>query len=430
VRQEPTTRAKRKRALFSGAFRERLRNAWVEMRENLGRSTLQSLGVVLGVASVLGGFSISDSMRRRSNERYVRLGGLDKLNVQPLAPVQDGTPPTALQTANLGLRQHDADEGGGLDTKALNGIAVQKFARARVRSTFADRERDIRGIAGDYLVTEGYQIAEGRNFTSDDIDRAAPVAILGSEAVQSFFPDGNALGRVLRIGETPVRVVGVLKERVFYFRDEGRNVFRWRNRIIAVPTTLITRRFEGDQYRRLDRVTFRIRDMDAMAMFSKELSALLKANHRQQEDFRLDDVRARVRRQRAQSEGYDIIFMLSGILSLVGGGMVNVNVQMATLKERIREVGVKMAIGASGREVFKEFMTEALVLTVFGGTVGLLLGVGFSALITAILGVPLYMDPTSFVYAFLLAAAFGFLFALYPAFKASRLAPMEALRYE
>jgi ABC-type antimicrobial peptide transport system permease subunit len=103
---------------------------------------------------------------------------------------------------------------------------------------------------------------------------------------------------------------------------------------------------------------------------------------------------------------------------------------MASLKERIREVGVKMAIGASGREVFKEFMTEALLLTSFGALGGLALGIGFSKLITTILGVPLYMDPKSFVWAFVLAAVFGFLFALYPAFKASRQSPMEALRYE
>jgi ABC-type antimicrobial peptide transport system permease subunit len=159
-------------------------------------------------------------------------------------------------------------------------------------------------------------------------------------------------------------------------------------------------------------------------------TAMLKANHRQEEDFRLDDVRARVRKQQNQSDGYDIIFMLSGVLSLLGGGIVNVNVQMASLKERIREVGVKMAIGASGREVFKEFMTEALLLTSFGAVGGLALGIGFSKLITTILGVPLYMDPKSFLWAFVLAAVFGFLFALYPAFKASRQSPMEALRYE
>ena len=414
---------------MTGAFRERLRNAWTEMRENLARSSLQSLGVILGVASVLGGFSISDSMRRRSLDLYVRLGGLDKLNVQPLARVEEGSP-TALQTANLGLREEDAGDGQSLNPLGINGIGVQKFARARVRSAFADRERDIRGIGGDFLATEGYDLAEGRNFSREDVDRAAPVAILGTEAVQSFFPDGNALGQTIRIGDTPVRVVGVLKERVFYFRNAGRNVFRRRNRIIAVPTTLVTRRFEGDQYRRLDRVTFRVREMNAMEAFSKEIAAMLKANHRQQEDFRLDDVRARVRKQQTQSDGYDIIFMLSGVLSLLGGGIVNVNVQMASLKERIREVGVKMAIGASGREVFKEFMTEALLLTSFGALGGLALGIGFSKLITTILGVPLYMDPKSFLWAFVLAAVFGFLFALYPAFKASRQSPMEALRYE
>ena len=94
----------------TGAFRERVRNSWVEMRENLGRATLQSLGVMLGVASVLGGFSISDSMRQRSKELYVKMGGLDKLNVQPSAIVKDGSP-TALQMANLGLRTDDAEEG-------------------------------------------------------------------------------------------------------------------------------------------------------------------------------------------------------------------------------------------------------------------------------------------------------------------------------
>ena len=125
-----------------------------------------------------------------------------------------------------------------------------------------------------------------------------------------------------------------------------------------------------------------------------------------------------------------MIFMLSGILSLIGGGMVNVNIQLASLKDRIREVGVKMAIGASGREVFKEFMTEALLLTGLGSLVGLVIGIGFSKGITAAIGIPLHMDAKSFAWAYALASVFGFAFALYPAWKAARLSPMEALRYE
>src|SRR5713226_6194841 len=118
--------------MLTGAFRERIRNSWVEMRENLGRATLQSLGVMLGVASVLGGFSISDSMRQRSNELYRKMGGLDKLNIQPSATVRDGSP-TALQMANLGLRNTDAVDGEELDTSSVSGVSIQKFARARVR---------------------------------------------------------------------------------------------------------------------------------------------------------------------------------------------------------------------------------------------------------------------------------------------------------
>ena len=415
--------------MFTGAFTERLRNSWVEIRENVGRATLQALGVMLGVASVLGGFSISDSQRKRSDELYVRLGGLDKLNVQPSAIVKEGTP-SALQMANLGLRRFDADEGQELDTKAVSGVSQQKFAKARVRSAYADQERPISGIGGDYLPTDGYEIARGRAFSSEDIASGAPVAILGSEAVETFFPDGDAVGKTLRVGDTPVQVVGVLRERVFRFRDSGRNIFRRRNRIVALPATLVAQRFQGDRYQRLDRVTFRIRNLDAMSVFSKALSGMLKANHRQQEDFRLDDVAARVKKQRSQGDIYNIVFMLSGVLSLIGGGMVNVNIQMATLKERVREVGVKMAIGASGREVFKEFMTEAFVLTALGSLVGLVMGVAFSKIITSSLGVPLFMQPKSFFWAYGMATVFGFLFALYPAFKASRLSPMEALRYE
>jgi ABC-type antimicrobial peptide transport system permease subunit len=413
---------------FNGAFRERLRNSWVEMRENFTRSALQSLGVILGVASVLGGFSISDSMRRRSMELYVKMGGLDKLNVRQSAVVKEGAP-SALQMANLGLRSADTED-EEIDASAVHGISLRKDARARVRSPYADQERDVRGIGGDFLALDGYEIAEGRNFSQHDIDTAAPVAILGTEAVSVFFPNGDALGRTIRVGDTPVQVVGVLEERVFRYRKSNRNMFRWRNRIIAIPTTLVARRFEGDQYQRVDRVTFKIPNLDAMAEFSKNLSAVLKANHRQQEDFRLDDVGARIRKEQSQGDVYDIIFMLSGFLSLIGGGIVNVNIQMATLKERIREVGVKMAIGAPGREVFKEFMTEALLLTAAGSLVGLVLGVGFSKIITSSIGIPLHIDAKSFVSAYLLAAVFGFLFALYPAWKASRLSPMEALRYE
>jgi putative ABC transport system permease protein len=414
---------------LTGAFRERLRNAWVEMRENLARSVLQALGVILGVAAVLGGFSISDSQRRRSDELYVKLGGLDKLNVQPNPVVNDGRP-SALQTANLGLRAQDASDGSDSDPKQVSGVSLMKFARTRVRSAYADQERQIMGIGGDYLATDGYQIAEGRGFSSEDFAYGSPVAILGSESAGVYFPHGDAIGQTIRIGDVPVKVVGLLQERVFRFRNSQNNIFRWRNRIIAVPSTLVTRRFEGDAYQRLDRVVFKMRDVDAISAFSKGLSDLLKANHRQQEDFRLDDVAARVKRRRSQNDAYNIIFWLSGLLSILGGGIVNVNIQMASLKERVREVGVKMAIGASGREVFKEFMTEALVISTLGSVVGLLAGVGFSKVITAAIGIPLYMDPKSFLYAFLLATAFGFLFALYPAFKAARLSPMEALRYE
>ena len=412
-----------------GAFRERLGSAWVEIRENAGRSALQALGVLLGVASVLGGFSISDSQRRRADELFVKLGGLDKLNVNPAAVSRDGTP-TALQNANLGLRSADAWEGEGLDGKAVHGVSVRKHASARIRSPYAAQDRRVTGIGRDFFPMEGYEVGRGRDFTRHDLDSSAAVVILGSEAAATFFPSGDALGQTIRVGDVPVTVVGVLKERVFRFRESGRNIFRWRNRIVALPASLVQKRMQGDAYERLDRVTYRIPDLNVMSSFSKGLSTMLFGSHRQQEDFRLDDVASRIRKQRSQGDVYNLIFLLSGVLALLGGGIVNVNIQLASLRDRVREVGVKMAIGASGREVFKTFLTEALLLTGLGALAGGVLGVAFSKMITKSLGVPLWMTPSSFLWAFLLALLCGFVFALYPAWKASRLSPMEALRYE
>jgi putative ABC transport system permease protein len=415
---------------LSGAFRARLLEAWVEMRENFGRSILQALGVMVGVAAVLGGFSISDSQRKRSDEMWVKRGGMDKVVVQPAAAVKGGANPPALQTANLGLRNQDAVEGEALGEKIIGAVSEQRNARVRVRSPYADQERRVTGVGGDYLDLEGFEIDRGRLISNEDIARGAAVAVLGAEAVSVFFPTGEALGQKIRVGDVIVTVVGTLQEKVFRFQSGGGNIFAWQNEIVGVPATLVSRRMQGDAYRRVDRITFKIPEISAMEKFAEQLGAMLKANHRQQEDYRIDDIGARMRKRRSQGQVYDMIFMLSGILSLVGGGMVNVNIQLASLKERIREVGVKMALGASGPEIFKQFMTEALLLTTLGGLTGLVLGIAFSKIITASIDIPLHMNLMSFVYAYLLASAFGFAFALYPAWKASRLSPMEALRYE
>jgi len=417
----------------SGAFLERLHEAWIELRENPGRSVLQALGVMLGVASVLGGFSISDSQRQQTERLFARLGGVDKLNVLPTDTVYDGKP-GALQSANRGLTLQDATEGEELGReKAVNATSVQKDARARVRSEFADREHAVTGVGADFVALNGYEIEQGRGFSSHDLATGAPVAVLGVQAASVFFPTDPPeaiVGKPLRIGDVPVTVIGVFRERSFRFREDQENIMAWRNRIVAVPSGLVAARMTGDPYHRVDRVTFRIPDLAAMTDFSRELSSLVTGNHRLQSDFRLDDVAKRMEKRMSQGAVYNLIFMLSGILALLGGGMVNVNVQLASLKERVREVGVKMALGAPGSEIFKSFMTEALLLTLLGSVVGFALGILYAWGITRIIGVPLSLAPLSFLWAILLAAVFGFLFALYPALKASRQSPMEALRYE
>ncbi len=414
----------------TGAFRERLEEAWTELRENLGRSLLQVFGVVLGVASVLGGFSITDSQRRKSDELYIKLGGLDKLAVRPSALVHEGQP-TALQAANLGLRTEDGERGEALDGSTVMAMQFRRQIHVRIRSPYADLERSVIGIGADFIPMEGYSVERGRAFSAIELEQGAPVAILGTEAVSVFFPSGHAIGQTMTVGDVPVTVVGVFAERMFQFSEkDGRNLFAWRNRFIVVPAAFAQKRLQGDAYRRVDSVSFKIPQLDAMTRFGQNLRSLLLSSHRLEEDFRLDDISKRRAKAHSQEKVYDLVFLLSGILALLGGGIVNVNITMASLQDRIREVGVKMAIGASGREIFLGFMTEALLLTALGGLLGLVLGVAFSWVITSTLGIPLFMTVSSFLWAFLLAGLSGFVFALFPAWRASRLSPMEALHYE
>lgn len=407
----------------------RLLEAWLEIRDNPGRTALQALGVVLGVASVLGGFSISDSMKRESERFQVKVGGLDKLKVWPDPPARSGAG-TALEAANLGLRAADAEAGAALAPGTVAGVSTRRYTRALVKSPHAAQEREVTGIGADDLPMDGYAVARGRAFSAAELDAGAPVAILGTRAARTFFPDGEAAGRQMVLGGVPVAVVGTLAHREFRFGEGQENVFAWRNRIVAVPAAFVQKRLLADPHRRLDQVAFRVPTVTSIRDFSRDLAALLRRQHRGQKDFRMDDVAARMKRQESQGRVYDLVFLLSGVLALAGGGIVNVNIGLASLKERVREVGVKMALGASAREVFRGFMVEAMLLTSIGAAAGLAAGVGFSWAIARFLDVPLYLRPDSFAWAFLMALVFGFGFALYPAWKASRLSPMEALRYE
>lgn len=417
------------RNYFNGQFRERLYTCWVEIKENLGRSFLQTLAVILGVASVLGGFSISDSFRRQTQKQIMKMGEMDKLHVQSVNMAIKHEP-TALQMANLGLRREDLDDARALEYEGVKESSGVKSAHAWVRSPQAEQDREITGAGVEYPDLSGYALDKGRLISTQDIRAGLATAVLGSEAAATFFPHGDALGKILKIDEFQVQVVGIYKERVFRYNEGGPNYFSQYNTLIHVPLTFMQKRMEGDDYERVDSLIFKIPDLDVMSSFSDALTGVITKNHRQQSDFRIDDVGRRLKKVRSQENMYDLIFMLSGVLAIVGGGIVNVNIQLASLRERVREVGVKMAIGAGSREVFKEFMTEAMLITLLSAIMGVVVGVAFSWMITDSLKVPLFMEARSFLWSFLLAMTSGFLFALYPAWKASRQSPMEALRYE
>ena len=295
---------------------------------------------MLGVASVLGGFPSPTACAGADGP--LREGGRHRQAERaPVRTCPDGTqralPP---RTSACGTTTRSK---AGMATSSVNGISVQ--ARARVRSDFADQERDVTASAptsSPSTATRSRRAATSR--AGPRVRRARRAA--RRRAVATFFPDGHAVGQTLtsamrRHGDRrPSRAV-------FRFRDGQHNIFGWRNRLIGLPTEPGRRPVEGYEYHRLDRMTFRVR---TSTRWPTSRGSGLDAERESPPAGGLPARRRRRPRAQQLSQGdiYDIIFMLSGVLALIGGGMVNVNIQLASLKERVREVGIKMAIGAPG----------------------------------------------------------------------------------
>jgi len=448
--------------MSAGAFRERLVEASAELRENRGRASLQALGVVLGVASVLGGFAINDSMRQQADRLFVRFGGLEKLRVYP-NPIVKGGQPTALQAANLGLLSADAAGGEALDPAAVAGVSVRRFDRVLVKSPATVQDRQVTGIGADFIPMEGYALAAGRGFTHSELETGAPVAILGTQAADSFFPTGSPVGQTLNLRGIPVTVVGTFQYRLFRFREGAENIFSWENRIIALPAAFVQKRLQGDPNLRLDQVAFKLPRAGDLMEFSRTLTGMLRTSHRMQTDFRLDDVavrdlqevsalvRGRVRQAHhgiedvevknldaeaarsyqtflGQIRGWKIVFLsLAGTVVLVGGVGV-LSVMLISCSDRRYEIGLRKALGASDQEILVQFLLEAAVLGALGALAGTVAGAVLCQALSGRFPYGLVVDPFGLAMAWVVALVLALVFGLYPALRAMRLSPMEAMR--
>lgn len=398
-----------------------------DVRAHGARTVLQTIGVVLGVASVIATMGLTAGGRQQSLNYMAETGGVLKVMVYPKPP--ETLRATARERSSRGLSLDDVEAirasipGFELVEPAVRSRLLLQTARAR-------KSYPVTAVAPGYAELHELRVGRGRFLCDEDLATKAAVVVLGADRAHEFFGGDDPVGQTLRIGDNAFRIVGVLEHREFYWnRSETWNALGWMNELVLVPVTALQARQLGGGSRRVDELGLRLASAKDHQEAVPSLSRLLLARHGV-EDFQVFDRQENLRQMNEQGKIYDLTFLVCGIISLVVGGIVVANIMMASFRERVREVGVRKALGAKGWHIFVQFLLESVVVTGFGGMAGLLLGVGFVYAIAHLLQQAAVLTPAMAAAALACSASVGVVFGFFPAVKAARLDPVEALRTE
>jgi putative ABC transport system permease protein len=386
------------------------------------RSLLTALGVVIGVACVIVSVAIGAGVAKSVSEMINSLGS-NYIMIMPGASTQSGA---RIFTGSSNLTEDDA-EAIRREAPAVAYVSPQTRTAGQVVAAELNWSTQVFGVGVDWPFIRSWNVEEGSFFSEQDVRTGSKVAVLGKTVADNLFPAGNVIGSTIRIKNVPFKVVGVLEKK------GGSMMGSDQDDVIVAPYTTVQKRLQGHG-NRIGMIMVSAASAEQVQEAMDQIDALLRQRHRippgGDADFMM-----RSQEEMAQANAQQVAIMsnlLLGIaaVSLFVGGIGIMNIMLVSVTERTREIGIRMAIGARGRHVLLQFLFEAIVLSVLGGLIGILVGVGVATLIERFMKWPIVVSPTAIVVAFAVAATVGIFFGFYPARKAARLDPIEALRYE
>ncbi len=407
---------------------ESIETGFRDMASHKGRAVITVVGVVLGVASVVAVLALMRGGEEQSLAFWEQLGGLRELRITNTR--LDPLMMTAAEKASEKLTYRDAI---AIRDECSNVSYVDPEITRFLTVTYKDvtYQMKVLGTTGHYPYADDMPLAEGRFVCDKDIETYANVVAIGPTYKQDLFGDEDAIGKTILLDGVPFTVIGVMEKKEFYFQGQGpggeRNVLEWFNRSHYIPITTMIKRFTVDD--RLGGLEIAARSVDQVPALMEETRTVLTRRHGV-EDFNIDAKTERIQQQAEQQGFFNIVFWAIAFVSLFVGGVVIANIMLASITERVREIGVRKAIGASDRDLFVQFLVEAIAVTAAGGAAGLLVGLGMVAVIDRVLDMPTAVSVGIMVIAFLCAVGIGLVFGMFPAVRAARLSPVEALRYE
>jgi putative ABC transport system permease protein len=405
-------------------LRNVIRIALIAIRRNAVRSALTMLGVIIGVASVIAMIALGSGARASIDQQIESQG----TNVVYVSSGSFGRGPGTARGGAGSITTLTLEDAQAIAREVPSVARLSPMVRSRAQVVAGNQNwnTSIEGGNEEYLTVRNWPVASGENFTARDVLVADKVALLGQTVARTLFPDQDPVGQIIRVKSLPFRVVGVLSP-----KGQG----QWGNDqddVIVAPYTTVQKKLAGITY--IQQIALSATSSDAVEQAATEITHLLRQRHKIQDpaddDFTVRTVEEMAATRVEMAQTMTMLLMSVASVSLLVGGIGIMNIMLVSVTERTREIGLRMAVGARTRDILRQFLAEAVSLSVAGGAVGVLVGLTVSRLLTTGLGWPTMITPSSILVAFAFAGAVGIFFGFYPARKAAELDPIEALRYE
>jgi putative ABC transport system permease protein len=393
------------------------------LRRNKLRAFLTMLGIIIGVASVIAMMAIGQGSKQSINTSLSSMGS-NMLTIMPSSNTQGGVRTQGSSLQALTLNDVDA-----IRKNVANITAVSPVASTNGQSINGSNNwpTSMQGVSPEYLNIRQLKIKDGIMFAEEDVASFAKVAVLGKTVVDNLFPNGeNPIGKIIRFNKIPFTVIGVLEEK-------GQSSFgQDQDDIILAPYSTVQKRITASIY--FQQIYVSAASEQTSQAAQDQISQTLRQTHRlradENDDFSIRNMAELIKTIGSTSSMLTILLTAIASISLLIGGIGIMNIMYVSVTERTKEIGLRMSIGARGVDILSQFLIEAVLLSVVGGLIGVILGIASSQMINAIFHWPTLISQSSIIISFLVCALTGVFFGYYPAQKASRLDPIEALRYE
>lgn len=388
------------------------------------RSFLTMLGIIIGVASVIAMLAIGQGSKKSIQANIAEMGS----NMIMIRPGQDKGPGGAQQDASdmqtLKLKDYETLKE---QSKYLAAISPNVNASGQFINGNNNTPSTMYGISPDYLQIRQQKVKDGEMFTDEDVKTSAKVCVIGKTVADNLFTNGeDPIGKVIRYNKIPFRIVGVLE-------SKGYNSFGMdQDDVVFAPYTTVMKRILSVTYLQGINASAITEEMTDLAI--EDVTNILRENHKlkgaDEDNFTIRSQQEMAEMMNSTSDTMTILLLVVACISLVVGGIGIMNIMYVSVTERTKEIGLRMSVGARGIDILNQFLIESVLLSVTGGLIGVLCGIGAAVGINVFAHWPIQIQPWSVLLSFVVCSATGIFFGWYPAKKAASLDPIEAIRYE